>query len=233
MTTTRLRALGLAFAGALVVGCGGGGGGGGAQQEAGPATQNAKAVDPASAENASGNINFCIGKDTTGIYKQSVERFNAEGNVTAKLTELPESADEQRTQLVQRSQAKSSECDVMGLDVIWTAEFAAQGWVMDLSPAIQQRQDEFIPATLETAKYADKYWGVPYKSNAGFLYYRTDQAKQAPTSWEDVYKQAARGDGIVYQRARYEVLTVNFLDLLYSAGGKVLSDDGKSDEINS
>ena len=39
---------------------------------------------------------------------------------------------------------------------------------------------------------------------------------------------AADNDGIVYQGASYEGLTVNFLELLYAAGGKVLSDDGTS-----
>mgnify|MGYP006162073755 CR=1 FL=1 len=50
-------------------------------------------------------------------------------NVTVKLVELPESADEQRTQLVQRLDAESDECDVLGMDVIWTAEFAEAGWI--------------------------------------------------------------------------------------------------------
>ncbi len=223
-------ALVLAVCAAVLVACGGGGGGGAG---GGGAAPDAKAVQPSAADNASGNVNLCIGKDTTGIYRDSIERFNKQGNVTAKLTELPESADEQRTQLVQRSRAKSPECDVMGLDVIWTAEFAAQGWLMDVSPAIEQRRGEFIPATLDTAKFDEKYWGVPFKSNAGFLYYRKDQTKEAPKSWEQVYELAAKSDGIVYQGARYEGLTVNFLELLYSAGGTVLSEDGSEVTVNS
>ena len=93
--------------------------------------------------------------------------------------------------------------------------------------------DDFIPSTLETAKYEDKYWAVPYHTNAGFLYYRTNEVKQAPDAWEDVYSEAGEDNGIVYQGAAYEGLTVNFLELLYSGGGKVLSDDGQSVEIDS
>jgi multiple sugar transport system substrate-binding protein len=56
---------------------------------------------------------------------------------------------------------------------------------------------------------------------------------QPPDAWEDVYEQASQGNGIVYQGARYEGLTVNFLELLYSGGGSVLSEDGQEVQVNS
>ena len=183
---------------------------------------------------AKGAVAWCIGKDTSGAYGTAIDLFKKENpNVTVKLVELPESSDEQRTQLVQRLDAESDECDVLGMDTIWTAEFAAQGWLQDTSDIIEPREGDFIPSTLETAKYEDKYWAVPYHTNAGFLYYRTNDVKQAPDAWEDVYSEAGEYNGIVYQGAAYEGLTVNFLELLYSGGGKVLSDDGQSVEIDS
>jgi len=189
---------------------------------------------PAETSKAKGNVNWCIGKDTSGAYSTAIDLFKKENsNITVKLVELPESADEQRTQLVQRLRAKSDECDVVGMDVIWTAEFGAQNWLLDTSDIISKRESDWIPSTLETAKYEDKYLAVPYHTNAGFLFYRTDEVKQPPSSWEDVYKQAGAGNGIVYQGAAYEGLTVNFLELLYSGGGSVLSDDGKSVEVDS
>jgi multiple sugar transport system substrate-binding protein len=189
---------------------------------------------PADTGQASGNVNWCIGKDTTGAYGTAIDLFKKENpNVTVRLVELPESADEQRRQLVQRLDAESDECDVLGMDVIWTAEFAAQDWLQDTSQIIEPRQDDFIPSTLETAQYEDKYWAVPYHTNAGFLYYRTDQVQQPPDTWEDVYAQARENNGIVYQGARYEGLTVYFLELLYSGGGSVLSEDGQEVQVNS
>ena len=186
------------------------------------------------ASQASGNVNWCIGKDTSGAYGTAIDLFKQENpNVTVRLVELPESADEQRRQLVQRLDAESDECDVLGLDVIWTAEFAAQEWLQDTSEIIEPRQDDFIASTLETAEYEGSYWAVPYHTNAGFLYYRTDQVDQAPETWEDVYAAAGENNGIVYQGARYEGLTVNFLELLYSAGGTVLSEDGSEVQVNS
>src|ERR671919_1659691 len=183
---------------------------------------------------AKGNVSWCIGKDTSGAYGTAIDLFKKENpDITVKLVELPESADEQRTQLVQRLDAESDECDVLGMDVIWTAEFAAQNWLQDTSDIIEPRRDDFIPSTLETAEYEGSYWAVPYHTNAGFLYFRTDQVEEAPTTWEDVYKEAGANNGIVYQGARYEGLTVNFLELLYSGGGSVLNEDGSEVTVNS
>ena len=191
-------------------------------------------IDAGAAEGAKGDVTLCLPKDVSGAFTKTIAAYNEEGTgVTAKLLELPESADQQRSQLVQRSEARSDECDVMGIDIIWTAEFASQGWLKDLTPVIEQRKDEFIPSTLETGHYDDKYWAVPHNSNAALLYYRTDQVSEAPTTWEDVYKAAAADDGITYQGAAYEGLTCDFLELLYSAGGAVLSEDGKSSAIDS
>jgi trehalose/maltose transport system substrate-binding protein len=185
-------------------------------------------AEKATQAKASGNVTWCIGKDTTGAFGTVVDNFNkANPNANVKLLELPEDAVEQRRLQIQRLRAKSDECDVLGMDVIWTAEYAAQGWLKDVSDYISQNGDKFIKSTVDTTDFEGKNWGVPFNSNAGFIYYRTDQVNSAPKSWEDLYKQAADNNGVVYQGFRYEGLTVNFLELLYSAGGSIVSDDGK------
>jgi trehalose/maltose transport system substrate-binding protein len=185
-------------------------------------------AEKATQAKASGNVTWCIGKDTTGAFGTVVDNFNkANPNANVKLLELPEDAVEQRRLQIQRLRAKSDECDVLGMDVIWTAEYAAQGWLKDVSDYISQNGDKFIKSTVDTTDFEGKNWGVPFNSNAGFIYYRTDQVDSAPKSWEDLYKQAADNNGVVYQGFRYEGLTVNFLELLYSAGGSIVSDDGK------
>ena len=195
---------------------------------------DAEKAPAADAKKAKGDVAWCIGKDTSGAYGTAIDLFKKENpNVTVKLVELPESADDQRTQLVQRLRAESDECDVLGMDVTRTAEFAAQDWLQDTSDIVAERKADFIPTTLETASYEDKYWAVPYHTNAGFIYFRKDEVPELPSSWEDVYAEAGKGNGIVYQGFAYEGLTVNFLELLYSGGGKVLSDDGKSVEVDS
>ena len=226
-----LMCSGLLGAGAFLAACGGddGGGGGG-----GGETEGAKAIDVAAMDTAKGNVTVCMGKDTGGDVTAGIKAFNAQKNgVTAKLLEFSTSADEQRQQFVQRQEAKSGECDVFSSDVIWTAEFASQKWLYDLTPYIDTRRSEIIPATLETATFDGKVWGMPQQTDAGFLYYRTDQVKTPPATWQAVYADAAAKDGIVYQGAPYEGLTCNFLELAFAAGGQVLSEDGKKSLINS
>jgi multiple sugar transport system substrate-binding protein len=221
MKGLRLMAIAAAIASLALAGCGdddddgGGGGGGGA---------DAESVTQAKAQ---GDVTWCIGKDTTGAFSTVVENFNkANPNANARLLQLPTAADEQRRLQIQRLRAESAECDVLGVDVIWTAEYAAQGWLLDVTEALNERKDEFIPATVETTVYEGKNWAIPFNTNAGFIYWRTDQAgDQPPQSWEDMYNTAQQDNGIVYQGARYEGLTVNFLELLYSAGGTVVNED--------
>jgi multiple sugar transport system substrate-binding protein len=218
----------------LAAGCGEDEAGDGGGSESAGSVEGAKVIDPASLENAKGEITACGGKDTTGSKTAGVKTFNAQNpDITVKLLEFPESADEQRNQFIQRQEAKSGECDVFYSDVIWTAEFAVQNWLYEMTPYVEQRRDEFIESTFESATYEDKIWGVPHKTNAGFLYYRTDQVSEVPETWQEVYDIAAETDGIAYQGAAYEGLTVDFLELAFAAGGKVLSDDGKSAEIDS
>jgi multiple sugar transport system substrate-binding protein len=228
----------VALMGGLVGACGdddGGGGGGSGTQESG-STEGAKVIDPASMDGAKGAVTYCTGKDTSGAQKESVKLFNEQNEskgLSAKLLEFPESADEQRNQFVQRQEAKSGECDIFYSDVIWTAEFASQDWLYDVTPYVEKRKSEFIPATFDTATYEGKTWAVPKQSDAAFLYYRTDQVDAAPSSWQEVYDIAAQNDGIVYQGAAYEGLTCDFLEIAFAAGGKVLSDDGKKAEFDS
>jgi multiple sugar transport system substrate-binding protein len=231
-----LRVLGVLLATVLLAlgaGCGGddddGGGGGGDGGSDAPQVSEAR---------AQGDVTWCIGKDTTGAFGTVLDNFNeANPDANVELLELPESADEQRRLQIQRLRAESPQCDVLGMDVIWTAEYAAQNWLYDVTDAVEERADVFIPSTLETAKYEDRYFAVPFNTNAGFVYWRTDQAgDQPPESWEAMYESAREDDGFVYQGARYEGLTVNFLELLYSAGGAVVNGDASeatadSDEV--
>jgi multiple sugar transport system substrate-binding protein len=228
----------------FVVACGGndnGGGstsgGGGASTQASGVTKGvAKAPTVAASKDATGNVTFCLGKDTSGNQTAAVKDFNAKfkaQGLSAKLLEFPTSADEQRNQFVQRQEAKSSECDVFFSDVIWTAEFAAQKWLLDMTDTVNERKSEFIPSTLETIHFDNKYFGVPQASDAALMYYRTDKISNFPSTWQDLYSQAKANGGIVYQGASYEGLTCDYLELAFAAGGKVLSDDGKKSVINS
>jgi multiple sugar transport system substrate-binding protein len=213
-------------------------GGGGASSSSGGGggntTSGAKVIDPKLANGAKGTVTYCQGKDTAGNAHAWVKAYNAKNTgINVKLLEFPASADAQRQQFIQRQQAKSGECDIFSSDVIWTAEFASQKWIYDMTPVVNQRKSEFIGAPLETVHFEGKYFGVPETTDAGFLYYNDQKIKSTPQTWQQVYQQAATNGGIVYQGAAYEGLTCDYLELMFAAGGQVLNSDGTKSAINS
>jgi multiple sugar transport system substrate-binding protein len=221
----------------FVAACGedeGDGGGEPAGSEGTGTTEGAKVIDVNSMEGASGDVTYCLGKDTSGDKTAAIKRFNEQNpDMNAKLLEFSTSADEQRTQFVQRQEAKSGECDVFYADVIWTAEFASQKWIYDMTPYVESKKGDLIEATLDSATYDGKIWAMPQQTDAAFLYYRTDQVDEVPATWQEVYEVAGQNDGIVYQGAPYEGLTCDFLEIAYAAGGEVLSEDGTEAVIDS
>ena len=234
----QLAAVAAIATGLLAAACGGGGddgassGGGNAPQ----AVKNAKAIDLGSMQNATGPITYCTGKDTTGETKEWSKRFNAKykaQGLSVRILEFPASADEQRQQFVQRQEARDGECDVFRSDVIWTAEFASQNWLYDMTPYVNRIKDRLLAPALETATYDGRVWGVPSYTNAALLYYRKDKVASPPQTWQDLYKQAASTGGIVFQGAAYEGLTCDWLELAFAAGGSVLSKDGTKATIDS
>jgi multiple sugar transport system substrate-binding protein len=199
-------------------------------------TEGAKVIDPASMENAKGDVTYCQGKDTSGNATKMIKEFNkafgSEG-LNAKLVEFPADAGEQRNQFIQRQQAKSGDCDVFSADVVWTAEFASQKWIYDMTPYMEDKKAEFIQAPIETITYDGKIWGSPETSDAAFIYYRKDKVDGPPETWQELYETAKNEGQIVFQGAPYEGLTCDFLEVAFSAGGQVLNEDGTQALIDS
>lgn len=196
----------------------------------GPVGEHAPEVpvlDPAIADGASGDVTICGNKDN-GTYTKLTESFNAKRTgVTAHYLEIGQDTDSTRTQAIQRLEGGSHGCDIYVMDVTWTSEWAAQGWVQDHSRLVEEHRADLIPSTLETVRYDDRYWAVPFFTNAGLLFYREDRVPP-PTTWEQVYANAATDEShkVEMQAKRYEGLTVNFLEMLYSAGGSVIDEQG-------
>ncbi len=173
----------------------------------------------------------------TAVANKCNEEFG--GRFTVKQVSLPKGADDQRLQLARRLTGNDKSLDVMALDVVWTAEFAEAGWALPLSddPAGQAETDaaeNTLPGPLETAKWQDKLYAAPITTNTQLLWYRADLMAAPPTTWDQTVAEAKRlyaaggPSWIAVQGKQYEGLVVWFNTLLESAGGRVLSDDGKT-----
>jgi multiple sugar transport system substrate-binding protein len=218
----------VAVVGALAVALAGCGGGSKSTTSSQPGTFDGK-----------GPIAFATGKDTSGYLQTALDTWNKDHpSEQARLIELPESADDQRQQMIQNAQTKSDAYTILNTDVVWTAEFAANGWIEQL-PADQFPSDKLLKGPAETAKYFNKLYAAPYLTDGGMLYYRKDLLDAAgitspPKTWDemtsDCKKVQASNAGVgcyAGQFEKYEGLTVNFSEAVDSAGGAVVDDQGK------
>jgi multiple sugar transport system substrate-binding protein len=193
--------------------------------------------------NGIGPITFAVGADDAGFFTTLIGAWNkAHRNQQVTLMLLPEAENDQLAQLTANLQAGSPVYDVIAMDVIWTAEFASAGWIIPLESSMFPLGDFLRPA-VDTAMYNGHLWAVPYYSNAEVLYYRKDilakAGKPPPTTWaqvENLAKTVAPKYGLqgyASQLAPYEGLTVNFADVLQSAGGSILSPGGTTVTVDS
>ena len=134
---------------------------------------------------------------------------------------LPTDANAQRELVVRRLAAKDSDIDIIGMDVIWTAEFAEA----ELDRAVDgARRVEATKGKLEgpvkTVRYKGKVWGIPFTTNTQLLWYRKDIVKTPPTTWDEMIDEAHKqGKSIEVQGNQYEGLTVWVNSLIAGAGG--------------
>ena len=197
----------------------------------------------APATDGMGPITFAIGKDNPGWLQGVITGWN-QHNPSQKVTLLllPEASNDQLAQLVANLQAKSDEYDVIDMDVIWTAEFASNGWIIPL-PQDQFPLGDFLRPAVDTAMYQGRLYAVPDYSNADLLYYRKDilakAGKQPPKTWAQLQQLAETVApkyglyGYAGTFAPYEGLTVNFAEAVQSAGGSILSPEGTNVTVNS
>jgi multiple sugar transport system substrate-binding protein len=204
--------------------CGGGSGGGSAPAAGGDAEQGLDGRGP---------ITYVQGKDNSNVVRPLIEKWNAaHPNEKVTFKEQTDQADQQHDDLVQNFQAKNANYDVVSVDVVWTAEFAAKGWLQPLKDKMALDTSKMLKPTVESASYKGTLYAAPQNSDGGILYYRKDLVPTAPKTWDEMMQMCsiAKANNIgcfAGQYAKYEGLTVNASEAINSAGGSVLDKDGK------
>jgi multiple sugar transport system substrate-binding protein len=202
--------------------CGGGGGttgGGGGDAEQG--------LD------GRGPITYVQGKDNSNVVRPLVEKWNAaHPNEKVTFKEQTDQADQQHDDIVQHFQAKDAGYDVVDVDVVWTAEFAAKGWLQPLKDKMAIDTSAMLKPTVESGTYKGTLYAAPQTSDGAILYYRKDLVPTAPTTWDEMMGMCsiAKANNIgcfAGQFSKYEGLTVNASEAINSSGGSVLDKDGK------
>ncbi|MEC5179135.1 ABC transporter substrate-binding protein [Arthrobacter sp. CG_A4] len=205
--------------------CGGGGGGGTTGGNAGG--------DAAQGLEGRGPITYVQGKDNSNVVRPLIEKWNAaHPNEKVTFKEQTDQADQQHDDLVQNYQAKNANYDVASVDVVWTAEFAAKGWLQPLKDKMALDTAAMLKPTVDSASYKGTLYAAPVSSDGGILYYRKDLVPTAPKTWDEMMGMCsvAKANNMgcfAGQYAKYEGLTVNASEAINSFDGSVLDKDGK------
>jgi multiple sugar transport system substrate-binding protein len=210
-----LKMGGAGLAGAALLGatgCGGGGGG-------------------------SGELIFSMGPDDAEQTMATlIKRFNDQ-NKGFKVVHrvMPSDTGQYFDKLRTQFQAQSGDVDVIGGDVIWPAQLAANGWIADLSDKFpKSEQEKFLEAPLNSVTYEGKVYGVPWYTDAGMLYFRKDLLEKSgfsepPKTWAELKEMADKVKqdqgakyGFVFQGDQYEGGVCDGLEYIWTHGGDVL-----------
>lgn len=143
---------------------------------------------------------------------------------------LSPEADQQRQAMFQDLQSGTGAFDVLGLDVVWTGEFAEAGYITSLEDHRAEVEGVNLDGAVDSSSWENELYALPYSANAGYLYYRTDLVEDPPTTWDEVLDSGVEvGDeagigGYAGLGNEYEGFVVTFLQLFWSAGGEVYND---------
>lgn len=176
-------------------------------------------------------LTFFVAIQPGGSIEEVSKRCSEESNgrYTIEPEFLPTDASQQREQLVRRLGADDSSIDIIGMDVIWTGEFANAGWVEEWTGKRKREVTEKVfPGVIETASFENKLYAAPFNTNTQLLWYRKDLVKKAPLTWDEMIDEAEKlgrdnAGTIQVQANRYEGFTVWANALIESAGTQLLS----------
>jgi multiple sugar transport system substrate-binding protein len=209
-----LKMSGVGLAGAALLGAAGCGGGGA----------------------GSGKVIWSMNTPVPGYY-DAVKRFNQQnkGEIEVTFREMPSDTGQYFDKLRTEFQAGGGDIDVMGSDVIWPVQFAAQGWIQDLSDSFpESEQQKYLPGPVQANVYEGAIYGIPWFTDAGLLYYRSDLLEQAgfsapPETWDDLKEMALKTAqdtgtkyGFVFQGSNYEGGVCNGCEYIWTHGGNIL-----------
>jgi multiple sugar transport system substrate-binding protein len=174
-----------------------------------------------------------VGREAELLERQ-LDRFrHAHPALRVVLRATPDAADLRHQLYAQWLNAYAPAPDVLQLDVVWTAEFAAAGWLAPLEP-FHPDTTQFFGGSVAAHWWRGQLFALPWFIDAGLLYWRTDLMTHAPRDQAELVASARRAQasgavpfGLVWQGARYEGLVTVFLEYLGAYGGSILDPAGR------
>jgi trehalose/maltose transport system substrate-binding protein len=164
-------------------------------------------------------------------------------NITVEVVDTPDFVEDRLGTYLQLFEAQSAEGDVFQIDVIWPGDLAEHFVDLNEYGGADIAANHF-EAIVENNTVDGKLVGIPWFTDAGLLYYRTDLLEKygydaPPATWTELEEMAQaimegeQGEGnqdfwgYVWQGNAYEGLTCDALEWIASNnGGSIVSPDG-------
>jgi ABC-type glycerol-3-phosphate transport system substrate-binding protein len=175
-----------------------------------------------------------LGAEGQVLTKQLQRFMKLHPEITVQVQPTPDDATQRHQLFVQWLNAQVGDPDVLQLDVVWTPEFAAAGWILPLD-RFHPDVEAFFPSTIEANRWAGQLFALPWFVDVGLLYWRTDLVAHEPRTMDELVTFArsamARPGGprygFVWQGARYEGLMTVFVEILGGFGGRIIDGEGR------
>ena len=174
-------------------------------------------------------VNWYIGNESWLPDVIAACNEQAGGAYEIQAESLPTNPDSQREQLVRRLAAKDSSIDLIGMDVVWTGEFAQAGWITPFQPGELVNvgtAQQVLRGPFDSAQTDGQQYGAPLNSNTRLLWYRKSKlgSTPVPQTWDQLLDVAEQqGTKIQETGKRAEALVVFFNALEESAGGHIVT----------
>ena len=182
-------------------------------------------------------------RDRDAAHEQVLTDFTRETGI--RVTHLPAPENSPAQLALAKSLLKKGAVtpDVYGIDVVWPGILS--DYLVDLNPHFAAEAKASDPELIGNYTVKGKLVAMPYHSNVGILFYRTDLLdkygfKEPPRTWDELEKMAlriqegerAKGQkdfwGYAWPGAASEGLMCNALEWQVSeGGGRIVENDGK------
>lgn len=178
--------------------------------------------------------------DQTGPYGQTgLAEVCSTDEYTITTQTLPQDASQQRIQLARRLAAQDTAIDLMSLDPPFTAEFANAGYLAKIPSDLQSTlENQSLDGIKEAATWNGELVVAPLWANTQVLWYRKSFTQKAgldmsqPVTWNQIITAASDNGGTVgVQANKYEGYSVWINALVAGAGGSIVADTSKGDQM--
>ncbi|MEI2581527.1 ABC transporter substrate-binding protein [Scytonema sp. PRP1] len=187
-------------------------------------------------------LSFVVPEREAQYWKPLIEQFQQTNNQNIRIDlanfsnnfqQNPNLTNDLKKTYISDFKSKSASYDLIYMDIIWVPEFAHKEWVMDLTQEFPQEELRgFIRSEVDSGRYEDKLYRIPFRADVGVLFYRQDwlnEVKQKrPETFNDLLRISQKVKqqlpekvqyGYLWQSKPDEGLAAVFVEVLYGYGG--------------